>query len=75
MSPAELSFEQAFQALETVVHQLENAQLPLDDALALFERGQHLAARCQALLDQAELKIQQLSPPLGGAQPFDPPEA
>lgn len=78
MPPAELSFEQAFQELETVVQQLENTQLPLDDALALFERGQHLAARCQTLLDQAELKIQQLMTQPGGGvalQPFGTPEA
>ncbi len=55
------SYEQAFSALETVVASLETEKLPLDEALALFERGQNLARRLSFLLDQAELKVQQLS--------------
>ena len=66
LAPDELSFEQAFQELEKIVRQLEGGQLPLDDSLALFERGQALAARCQALLDTAELKVQKLAPSPGG---------
>ena len=69
----ELSFEQAFEEMEHIVRQLEDGQLALDDSLALFERGQALSARCQALLETAELKVQQLVPKAGGygLQPFD----
>jgi exodeoxyribonuclease VII small subunit len=58
----ELSFEQAFEELEQIVRRLEEGQLSLDDSLALFERGQSLAARCGALLETAELKIKKLIP-------------
>ena len=57
------TFEHAFQELENIVQQLETSQLSLDEALALFERGQALAAHCNALLEKAELKITQLTPP------------
>lgn len=57
----ELSYEQAFEELEAIVTDLESQEHTLADALQQFERGQALAARCAALLDQAELKIQQVS--------------
>ena len=57
----ELSYEQAFKELEMIVADLESQEHTLADALQQFERGQALAARCAALLDQAELKIQQVS--------------
>jgi len=56
-----LTYEQAFTELETIIAALESDQHSLDEALALFERGQALARRCADLLDRAELKIQQLS--------------
>lgn len=57
----ELSYEQAFAELETIVNQLEGEQPPLEDALKLYERGQALSARCANLLENAELKLQQLA--------------
>ena len=60
-APADLTYEQAFQELEAVVRQLEAGEGPLEEALALFERGQLLAARCSELLAVAELKLQQLT--------------
>jgi exodeoxyribonuclease VII small subunit len=57
----ELSYEQAFDELEAIVADLESQEHTLADALQQFERGQALATRCAALLDQAELKIQQVS--------------
>lgn len=56
----ELSFEEAFTQLEAVVQQLEAGDLPLDQAMALFERGMALATHCNARLDAAELRVQQL---------------
>ncbi len=56
-----LTYEQAFAALEAVVNAMENEQHPLDQVLALYERGQKLAQHCAALLDQAELKVRQVS--------------
>jgi len=57
----EMDFETAFNALKENVALLENEELPLEKTLALFERGQHLAARCALLLEKAELRVQQLS--------------
>jgi len=57
----QLTYEQAFAELEKVVSSLENNQSPLEDALVLFERGQALVRRCNQLLDQAELRVRQLS--------------
>ena len=70
----ELPFEAAFAQLEEVVGKLEAGDLPLDDALALFEQGQKLAAFCSTKLDEAELKVQRLSAS-GATGPFDPDEA
>jgi len=57
----QLTYEQAFAELEEIVAELESGEHSLDTALAVYERGQALARRCTALLDQAELRIQQLS--------------
>ena len=55
-----LSFEQAFQLLEEIVSQLEQGDLPLDQSLALHERGQKLAEHCARKLDEAELKVKEI---------------
>jgi exodeoxyribonuclease VII small subunit len=70
-APTDLTYEQAFQELEVTVGQLEAGNLPLEEALALFERGQLLAARCTALLEVAELKIQKLTSAGGGTRAVD----
>jgi exodeoxyribonuclease VII small subunit len=56
----DLTFEEAFRELEEIVGQLEGDGLALEESLALYERGQLLAARCGAQLDVAELRVQQL---------------
>ena len=57
----ELTYEEAFAELETIVNTLEGEQNPLEDAMSLFERGQALVKRCSELLDWAELKVRKLS--------------
>jgi len=57
----EMGFEQALAELEAVVAQLEDTELSLEEAIALFECGQALLAHCQGQLDVAELKIRQLA--------------
>ncbi len=56
-----LSYEQALTELEEIIQQLENQSLELDMTLKLFERAKSLIQRCQLLLDQAELKVRQLT--------------
>jgi len=58
---AELTYEQAFNELESIVAELESEQKTLDETMRLFERGQVLAQFCGALLDNAELKIKELT--------------
>lgn len=57
----ELSYEEALAELEQTVEILEGEQNPLDESMKLFERGQALAARCGALLEAAQLKVQKLT--------------
>ena len=56
-----MDFETTFNALQENVAKLENEDLPLEKALALFERGQALARRCAVLLEEAEMKVRTLS--------------
>lgn len=58
---SELTYEQAFAELEEIVTALESEERSLDVSMSLFERGQALARYCADLLDQAELKVQQIS--------------
>lgn len=68
---SEMTFEEAFAELEEVVRKLEAGGLTLEESLALYERGQALAAYCNQQLDQAELKVSQLAPN-GALLPFEP---
>lgn len=56
-----LSFEEAFQQLETTIAALQSGKLPLDQALKQYQEGMKLAQYCNGLLQQAELTIQQLT--------------
>ena len=53
----DLTYEQARDELVTVVQRLESGGVPLDESLALWERGEHLAAICQQRLDGAKAKV------------------
>jgi exodeoxyribonuclease VII small subunit len=57
----ETTYEQAYQQLAQVVELLEAGQLSLDESLVLYERGQQLVQFCQGRLENAELRIEQLS--------------
>ena len=54
------SFEDALAELEDIVSRLETGDLELEESLSLFERGQTLAALCNQVLDQAELRLEQI---------------
>ncbi len=61
----EPTYETLMGRLLAVVERLEQGELPLAEALALYEEGVKLGAACQHLLDTAELRVQQLTPPSG----------
>ena len=73
-----MSFEDALRALEDVVRRLESGDVPLDDSIALYERGDLLRKHCQARLDAAQARIERIvAGPDGAAtdtQPFDDPD-
>jgi len=52
-----LSYEQARDELVLIVQRLESGGAPLEESLALWERGEELAAICQAWLDGAKAKV------------------
>ena len=70
-----MSFEEALRALEGVVRRLESGDVPLDESIALYERGEELRKACQARLDAAQAKIEKIVAGANGAPsgtaPFD----
>ncbi len=54
------SFEDALRELEDIVRKLESGDLSLDDSIALYERGQALKALCEARLNDARARIEQI---------------
>ena len=62
-----LAFDDALAELQRVVAELEAGGQPLEAALALYERGVALQARCERLIGDAELRVQQLVARAGGA--------
>jgi len=72
---SDMSFEEALRALQQVVRQLEDGEVPLDQSIALYERGEKLRAACQARLDAAQARIEKIvAGPDGkpaGTEPFD----
>lgn len=69
------AFEQSLGRLEEIVRKMESANLPLDDAMKLFEEGMQLSRDCQKQLEQAEARVEILLKKAGGemvAQPFEP---
>jgi exodeoxyribonuclease VII small subunit len=57
-----LSFEEAFVRLEETLEEMRRDGLSLDRSLALYEQGTRLAAHCDRLLAQAELRVTELTP-------------
>lgn len=60
-APDEMTFEQALQRLEKIVASLEDEMPELEEALSSYEEGTALARHCLKQLEQAELRIEELS--------------
>ena len=65
----EPTFEEAQRELERIVERLEHGQAPLDEAIALWERGEELYRFCAAHLEAAEGRIEELSKRVDSARP------
>ncbi len=55
-----LSFEEAMEKLETLVHQLESGQIKLEDAIRAYEEGCQLKQVCEEKLKRAQMKVEKL---------------
>jgi exodeoxyribonuclease VII small subunit len=65
----EVTFEQAELELRRIVERLESGQVGVDEALALWERGEDLYALCRARLDAAEGKVEELAQRVQASRP------
>ena len=56
-----LTFERAIEELESIVKRLEGGQVPLEESVAIYERGQALKNHCEELLKQAEARVEKIT--------------
>jgi exodeoxyribonuclease VII small subunit len=69
-----LSFEAALRELESIVTSLERGDVALEESITIYERGDALKKRCEALLSQAEERVEKIRAAEGkaiGVEPFD----
>src|SRR6476660_2292300 len=72
---ARLPFERAIEELESIVKRLEEGKVPLEESVAIYERGEVLKRRCEELLRQAEARVEKItldaSGKPAGTEPLD----
>jgi exodeoxyribonuclease VII small subunit len=68
-----VKFEEAEKELAQIVERLESGQVPLDDAVALWERGEELYRLCREQLDAAQGKVEELAARVESAKPTAAP--
>lgn len=72
----EMSFERALAELEQIVGKLESGQAPLQESIAIYERGQALKDHCESLLKAAEARSEKITLSREGrptgTEPLDP---
>jgi exodeoxyribonuclease VII small subunit len=70
-----LSFERAIEELESIVKRLEEGKVPLEESVAIYERGETLKRRCEQLLAQAEARVNKIMTDSSGkpvgTEPFE----
>lgn len=70
-----LSFEDALRELEAIVRQLEGGEVPLEDSISLYEKGEKLRQHCQKRLDAAQARIERIvagpDGEVSAVRPFD----
>jgi len=57
----QLPFERAIEELESIVKRLEEGKVPLEESVAIYERGEVLKKRCEDLLRQAEARVEKIT--------------
>ena len=70
-----MPFERAIEELESIVNRLEEGKVPLEESVAIYERGEALKTRCEELLRQAEARVEKITTGANGqpngAEPLD----
>ena len=70
-----LPFEKALAELEQIVQKLESGNVPLEDSIKIYERGEALKKRCDALLAEAEARVEKITRDakgkITGTEPLD----
>jgi exodeoxyribonuclease VII small subunit len=69
-----LPFEKALAELESIVQRLEKGDVALDESIKIYERGEALKKRCEALLADAEMRVEKITRDAKGkvgAEPLD----
>jgi exodeoxyribonuclease VII small subunit len=70
-----LPFERAIEELESIVKRLEEGKVPLEESVAIYERGEVLRRRCEELLALAEARVNKIvkdsTGKPGGTEPLD----
>ena len=56
-----MTFERAIEELESIVKRLEEGKVPLEESVAIYERGETLKQRCEELLRQAEARVEKIT--------------
>jgi exodeoxyribonuclease VII small subunit len=56
-----LPFERAIEELESIVRRLEEGKVPLEESVAIYERGEALKRRCEEVLRQAEARVEKIT--------------
>lgn len=56
-----LNFERALEELESIVKRLEEGRVPLEESVAIYERGETLKKRCEELLKHAEARVERIT--------------
>ena len=73
---AALPFEKALAELEAIVQRLEKGDVALDESIRIYERGEALKRRCEALLREAEARVEKITRDASGkpvgTEPLDP---
>ena len=57
----QMAFERAIEELESIVKRLEEGKVPLEESVAIYERGEVLKRRCEELLRQAEARVDKIT--------------
>jgi exodeoxyribonuclease VII small subunit len=58
---AQMPFERAIDELESIVKRLEEGKVPLEESVAIYERGEVLKRRCEVLLRLAEARVEKIT--------------